>query len=232
MKHAIAPEHHSFYQFHGWVEFSDLISNENCRLLLEDLDKVLLKRQHLSAKYLKQITPAEKFLNGRDLFRSSPLFKKICANSDFAGIAAALNDVKEVRLGADQLLPGGYALKPKEGKLKEFFPFNEILGGMIISLNGSLQREPMQGVKKEEDPAPFLPIPSKEGNALFFKKEKLLSMDLSLLPSSDAYLLIVYTPQKVFYVHSQNDLNSHTMRELGYQYGDYLTNQKHPLLVR
>jgi hypothetical protein len=229
MKHAIAPEHHSFYQFHGWVEFSDLLSSENCHLLLGDLDKVLLKRQHLCARYLKQITPTEKFLHGRDLFRSSPLFKKICANSDFAGIAAALNDVKAVRLGADQLLPGGYILKSKEGKLKEFFPFNEILGGMVISLNGAFAQE----VKKEEDPPiPFLPLPGKEGNALFFKREKLLSMDFSLIPSTDIYLLIVYTPQKVFYVHNQNDLNSHTMRELGYQYGDYLTNQKHPLLVR
>lgn len=47
-----------------------------------------------------------------------------------------------------------------------------------------------------------------------------------------SYLLIVYAENSATYVHKNQDLHAHLMKELGYVYGDRLKDKIHPLLIK
>ena len=69
------------------------------------VDQVLSERLKTSQAQLRFISPEMLFLQGRDLWRSSPSLHKLAAQVRFAEIASELIEKKPLRLGYDQLIP-------------------------------------------------------------------------------------------------------------------------------
>src|ERR1700733_10087011 len=106
MKFATTKEHRDFFQIQEWIEFEALLSKDQLISINQSIDQVLVERLHTSLKDV-HLFPSEKcYLQGRDLWRSHPVLRKLATQTHFAEIAAELIDKKKpLRLGYDQLFP-------------------------------------------------------------------------------------------------------------------------------
>ncbi len=88
MKLSTAKEHRDFYHKNGWIEFEEFLSNENLARTGKAVDQVLSERLKTSEAQLRFISPEMLFLQGRDLWRSSPSLHKLAAQVRLAEIAS------------------------------------------------------------------------------------------------------------------------------------------------
>lgn len=213
MKITIDLAHQSFFQTNGYIQFEELYTPAQIEAINLEINLVLAKREK---KHPEQ-TAQELFQKGRDVWRSSSHLNKYLNHRNLAGIASELVDYKPLRLGYDQYLlpPLPY---PAKYTLNQISCIQGILCGVLLCLVTA------------ENSIPNEIFPAKAGDATFFHANYNFPWDQ--MTPGQAFLLIAYTQERALYIHQEDDLNKYAFKDLGYNFGDRLTDQWHPIVYR
>ncbi len=225
MNFAVAKEDRAFYAMNGWVEFEGVLEADHLEKINLEIDKILCQRLEISEKFLHRAQPQEIFQQGHDLWRESEMLRDLCCKRAYAKIAADLFGSKQIRLGSDQLYPGGWNPSHQPTNLLEISSFQQVIGAVIFCLRGGFSRS-------GEKTSPIIPYPAAAGNAIFFPGNLILNLSTEFLDKQDRYWMVVYTPQKTLYVKREQDPQNHTLKYLGYTFGDHLDNERHPIILK
>lgn len=240
MKLSTAKEHRDFFHKNGWIEFEEFLSNENLAQTGKAVDQVLSERLKTSEAQLRFISPEMLFLQGRDLWRSSPSLHKLAAQVRFAEIASELIEKKPLRLGYDQLIPAPAHMQSGDGREAVYAHFLEqpaalesvsclkgVLCGLIWALDDLVQNV-------EEAPlAEGIDIfPKKGGNAIYFKPDVLINWKALYSHPGQRFYMVVYTSAFSLYILQPQDPHTHSLKRLGYIFNDKLNDRLHPIVYR
>lgn len=242
MKYAIASEHRDFFQKNGAIEFDELFNEEQLSQLMASIPQTLQARLKVSPDKFEKISTEKQFYAGRDLWRDSPVLKKLITHNRLAEIASELVQYKPLRLGYDQYYPPvpsskimmaeerqGYSdLMGKEISLNEISSLQGILCGLMICLEGNNTTEPAA----DPEAMQVNIFASKAGNGVFLAPDKRIDFGkLRTLPSQ-RYLLVVYTSPTTIYILREDDPHTHALKRLGYVFGDKLSDKLNPIIYR
>lgn len=159
------------------------------------------------------LTPTE----GRDLWRHNAALRSFLLRK-VGPLALTLSRKTQLRLGCDQWI--AKADLPKEGgKLKELLSLQGLEVGIILADHPH--------VPKKRSPLGILPLPSTANHVLFFRPDLILDWPAV---TCDLYIA-VFTLTNAVYIHNPNDPFTHALKAFGYQFGDVLKNEHHPLLI-
>ena len=204
MRFGLAPEHFEFYYQNDFIEFEDLITEEEATILKEKIDNETVSR---------------------DLFRKDPEIKKIILRHKLAEIASNLTKTKPLRFGYDHLFKSGDLPLFKEGlTLDEMSSIQGVVCGFILSITD----EPNPLMETGISPIPLLP--HKKGAGIFFSKDSPISFKKMFELPNQTHILIVYVKQNAVYQETPNDPMPNFLKTLGYGYGDKLLNDTHPIV--
>ncbi len=212
MKITVDLAHQSFFQTNGYIQFEELFTPEETQAINLEINLTLAKKTPFK-------TPQELFLKGRDLWRGSDRLYKILNHRKMAGIASELLDYKPLRLGYDQYLlpPLPY---PAKNSLEQISCIQGIMCGVLICLVDA------------ETVIPNEFFPTKGGDATFFHSNYSLPWDQMDALKDQAFLLIAYTHERALYIYQDKDAHINYLKEFGYNFGDRLTDERHPIVYR
>jgi hypothetical protein len=249
MKFALVKEHLSFFRYHRAIEFQGLLTELQTTELRQSIEKVLKTRIQSSLEKLDIRSPEQKFLAGRDLWRSNALIKQRITQGNFACIAGELMEKKSLRLAYDQLFPNlaHHSHFQREGEsysslmqgvrtIGEISSIEPIVCGCMISLGGTSEKLKVYSQVDSPETNSFEPplhiFPSSGGNALFFHPSFPIDFSqISHFPGVD-YILIAYTTLTGSYHFNPIDPNTYSLKSLGYVFGDRLNERWNPVLYR
>lgn len=228
MKFSTTKEQRDFFQQNHLIEFENILNEIQIKQLLHEATQVLKSR--LETKPRKNVWEVSDnvFISGRDLWRSSPLFKKISFQHQYAEMITELSQQKVIRIGYDQLLPkfqpflnnGVYFdLLQKNVALENFTCLQGTVGGMMFCLEGESQGQ-------------ISVFPSKPGNAVFFSPKAFLNFSELLTRPPQVFYLVVYTQNSAVYIHQDQDPLAKNLKHIGYAYGDKLSDKWNPIVYR
>jgi len=201
MKYVITADQKFYFDKHHSIEFENLLS---------DKELAILKKAPLSL---------------RDSIRTNPEVKKIVLSSRFVQIAKELTCAKTLRFGFDQL----YTL-PMKGEglktLQEMSAISPLACGFTICLEGESERQ------TSPNNAPFVePFAQKPGNVVFFKPDARWDLSSFVERQKQKFLLVAFAELVSLYVYQEQDPFTHTLKQLGYVFGDRLCEKWHPRLI-
>jgi hypothetical protein len=133
-------------------------------------------------------------------------------------IALVLTGKTKLRLGYSEWITSENRPK-KAGKLKEWLSIQNLGMGICMA--------PHPQIPAKRSPLGILPLPSSASNVLFFKPDLILDWPHV---NSDLFLVIL-TLENGVYVHNPNDPKTTYLKALGYEYGDPLKTNTHPLII-
>jgi len=242
MKYATAKEHRDFFNKNRIIEFEGLFPEELAKSMSQGIEEVLANRLKSTGDKLKSIHPEELFLQSRHLWMESEALKKGVMLHQLGQIAFELFEQKPIRFGYDQYLPFyrsaiqnkeipyGNFLK-KHLTLEEVSPIQTAVGGLMIALPKKHKAKKTLEIPTEPQTTIF---PTQAGSGVFISADT--PLDLTPLMGGDEplfhYLLIVYTTGTSVYVSNREDPLLHTLRHLGYAYGDRLNDLQNPIVFR
>ena len=153
----------------------------------------------------------------RDLWRRSESLKQFILRK-LGPLALTLTGKKQLRIGLDQWIT-------KENRPEKACLLKEMFCLQGFALGALLAQNPVQPARKS--PLGLLPLPSTSENVLFFRPDLILDWPHV---SSDVFLILFTLPNAV-YVHNSNDEATNYLKSLGYQFGDCLKSETHPLII-
>lgn len=252
MKFTVAKEHRDFYRKHFRIEFNNLLSAELCHQLMAERLVVLSERLKVSKANFKTTSASSQFMAGFDLWRGNATLKRIILQKSLAEISAELLEVRALRMGYDQLIPAlpRIAVSTSDDPyciwLSQILPLQDIssiqgiMAGLIICIkapiqNDSTELETIPEVLEAEAIKSPIAIPSlfstALGNGVYFSPETPLDFSDLAARQGYTYLLITYTKGISVYCKKDNDPHTNAFRQLGYNFGDRLSDRYHPLIV-
>ena len=229
MHFAMARQHLDFFHQHHYIEFEDLLSPAEVQTLSQELIKTQGMHHHTAPENLAKIDLNSLYLSGYDTWRNNPTIKKFVLRRELAEIASNLTKESPLRIAFDQVFSSSENSTPlfeKPLPLYEMSCIQGIVCGCILQLSPSSEQNPPE---TNED---FTPIPKKAGSGIFFRPELPLSLDYLLHTPNMLQLLIVYAENNSLYTYLETDPHTHTLKKLGYVFGDRLRNTTHPILFR
>lgn len=246
MKFATSKEHRDFFLKNGWIEFEDLISNQQLTSMNQAIDQVSLERLKSHSKKKPPLTAENAFLQGRDLWRSNPELHKVVTHIRFAEIAAELIGKKPLRLGCDQFLPTPIArtfsseVSPyysiflhRHAALEKILCLQGVAAGLIFALSDRhdepVIEEKTDNAISEEGIDIF---PSRAANAIYFQPNVCVDWSRIYTHSGQRFYLIVYTNSSSYYMLQRDDPHTHTLKKLGYVFNDPLIDKYNPIICR
>lgn len=218
MKFAISLEQKDYLKKNGFIPFSDLLTKDELITLNQGIDEAL------NARLQKNASNKDLFACGHDLFRDSPLVKRIVTSKKLVGLIYELVGKKPIRLAFDQLLPEHTPYSKAIDAFSETATFQEMSG--ISNLQGIflISIKTFPGLSKEtallpasgyfilpSHPFPFLTKAPSDHHRFF------------LIGYGEAYSQYLYEPK---------DPQNHYLKSLGYVFGDKLNDREHPILFR
>lgn len=242
MKFALAHEHYKFFQRHQVIEFENFFTPDQMTKIGQCVESGLLKRLGMTPRQLKQESPSDLFLAGRDLWREAPSLAKIILQKKWAEFAAELTLEKRLRFAFDQVItlkfpksdikedPAFKHYTTKSLSLENSSCFQGLVCGLMIRLAGPEESQIVDSDALLVSPEPSI-FPKKPGNASYFLSS--VPFNFSSLESqagTHQFLLIAYSIPKAVYVLQKNDPNTHFLKHLGYVFGDTLKDKLHPLV--
>lgn len=153
----------------------------------------------------------------RDLWRKHEELKRFILKK-LGPLALTLTGKKRLRLGLDSWMTA-------ERRPTKICPLNERFCIQNLALAVAIAGDPSFPPKKS--PLGILPLPSHSKNVLFFKPNLLLDWPHVL---SDLFFILFALPNAV-YAHNPKDPDAYFLKTLGYQYGDLLKAETHPLIL-
>lgn len=216
----LAKEHRDFFHKHHQIEFSGLLSP----IQVLDFNRALetaIGQQEKDKNTFRDL--------GRDLWRHHPLIKKISLRKDLAQVAAGLTGQREIRIGFDQFITTQATkectLPTGTTSLQQISSIKPILMGLLIRLSEGQQPAITSSLGKFPCPCPLQP-----GDGIFFSAQLLVSWEPLLALHNQNFFLITYTNTQPLYVLEKRDLCTHSLKQLGYVFGDTLKSDTHPVL--
>lgn len=152
----------------------------------------------------------------RDQWREEKTLKSFILKT-LGPIGLALTGKNQLRLGFSEWILEKNRPQ-KAGLLKEMVSIQNLALGISIATHPN--------VPKKRSPLGILPIPTASTQILFFKPT--LILDWPHVASD--FLLILFTLPNTVYIHNPKDPETTYLKELGYEYGDTLKNETHPLI--
>ncbi len=153
----------------------------------------------------------------RDIWRQSESLKQFILRK-LGPMALVLTGKKQLRIGLDQ-----WILKENRPEkaclLKEMFCIQGFALGAILAQN------PTQPPKRS--PLGLLPLPSTSENVLFFRPDLILDWPHI---TSDLFLILFTLPNAV-YIQNPKDASTNSLKQFGYNFGDCLKSETHPLII-
>lgn len=203
MRYTIHTQHCDFFKEHHSVEFEGVLSPSELQSLNESIDEALALSMEVRKDELRKHNSKSFFASGRDLWRVSPAIKKLEVGLKLARIAFDLTQVRPLRLAFDQYIP-------KTEYLNAEIPFIQgcciqgLVCGVLLQLEGE-----------------------KAGNAIYFGPEF-----VPVLPEGygGKMMMVGYAHEISLYIHQDKDPNLHSLRKLGYNFGDRLNDKLHPVI--
>jgi len=237
MKFSVAKEHRDFFQKHQAIEFEGLLPPEQVLRFNQAVDEALVQRLGITADKIRHQPPQKLFLDGRDLWRTNPLLKKMVMHLSCAEIASELIEHKPLRLGYAQLFPqispllfkthhnNDYALfLQQQISLEACSCLQGVLCGLMLCLTGDGEDEtgkPSEGIDI---------FAKKAGSGIFFHPDLPISFQNLQQHPNQRYLLIVYTHRNTVYRLQPADPQTHALKHCGYVFGDRLTDKLNPIV--
>ena len=216
MQFTIASAHQDFFSDHQYIEFSNVFSLDEMKVLQDAIHSVLTQREQ---KIIETHSAKELFKAGRDLWRDNSAIKKIVLSRRLAKIASPLFQKPIIRIAYDQALCSfspGEPLFPEPFSLQKVSCFQPICGAVILRLT--------------DDPNPPAILPQKVGSALFVGPNFPLPWSSFLQQTPSSFFIIVYCTDKTVYVLEKQDSHTHALKKLGYGLGDRLEERTHPII--
>jgi hypothetical protein len=156
----------------------------------------------------------------RDLWRKSPPLKTLLLSRKLSGLALSLTAKNSLHLALDHWFPSGYCL-PQPTKLKDLFSIQGLNCALFLRVDN-------HEVSPSKTPIGLFPFPKAQGDVLFVNPNLLLNW-----PETPAPLyLVAYAQAHSVFVHNPQDTAGTALRGLGYEYGDTLRNDAHPLIQK
>jgi len=210
MRYLILDSQINFYKEHGYIEFEDILSEEECEILKNEIGYILEKEN------ITNLDPKEVYKRSRDLFRKSEKIKKFTLNRKFASIASSLSGIGKLRIAFDQTF---FFMKKnifeKNGPITNINSLQGIVNFMLLKLDDS-------------EPKKIGIFPKKKCGCVFIKSKTLLDFDD--LFSNEEFFLIAYGDLKTVFNPNHKDPNVNFLKQFGYSYGDTLKDATHPIL--
>ena len=212
MRFSTNRRHHTFFHRYKYIEFNDLLTQEEAYIFSQRLTKTL--------QYVDY-----------DIWRYNRFNKQFILHSKFAEIASNLTKIRPIRIAFDQLF---YTLKDSDLltnslSLNEISCIQGIICGCILSLPRLLNKYP-SSIFKENHFTSNPIAPQKIGNGVFFTPDLPLNFDYLIHTPNTLQLLIVYAEYKSLYTYQKINPYTHTLKKFGYVFGDRLKNSTHPVL--
>lgn len=152
---------------------------------------------------------------GRDLWRKEPKLQHFLLRT-LGPVALTLAGKPQLHLALDQWIPASDFPK-KPCPLKELCSIQGFALGAISTETAPPAPKTTLGIA---------PTPSKPTNILFFRPNLILDWPQV---QTDIYLVLFALPHSV-YIHNPKDPQTAYLKQYGYQYGDVLRNEFHPLI--
>lgn len=247
MKFSVIKEQRFFFQQNHWIECEGILSENQLQTLSREIPTVCTERLKTPEE---KASSEELFEVGRDLWRGTSALKKIILSKDLAQIASELIEQQPLRMGYDQLFPplslgtslnGVYAAYLNEClSLEEISSVQGILCGLMLCIS-----EPQVNTtaKASDPPSEALADPAEraqpilndifplnKGNGIFFAPNIPIDFSATKRFSGGNYLLITYAKSNSVYYRQQKDPHLHHFKQLGYHFGDKLTEVLNPLV--
>lgn len=245
MKFATAKEHRDFFQKYGWIEFEELLSQDQLALANQAINQTLMDRLNVSAEKLPLLSSEKIYLQGRDLWRSHPFLQKLVTQLRFAEIVSELIEKRPLRLGYDQLFSTSHQLPFASETSTVYTHFLEntasleavsclqgVIGGLVLALGKKehvlAEKEPLT-----KDAIEGIDIfPSQSGNVIFFQPHVPVNWSRLYEHPEQRFYLIVYTMSVAHYQLQPQDPHTHALKRLGYVFNDKLNDKLHPIVYR
>ncbi len=198
-----------------FIELEDFFS-------LHQLGDVFSHIQQLLSKRLRHLTetssPIELFRAGHDLWRDDPLLHRFVCNRGIADLVSELTQQQKISLAFDQILQTSSQIGLPEAtplSLQQKSCIQPLAAGVLIRLSGS---------------SPYSLFPQKQENIVIFSPDLVIPWETFFQQPLQSFLLIAYAPPKALYIFEKNDPHVHTLKKLGYVFGDTLKPDLHPIL--
>lgn len=244
MKFATSKEQRDFFQKNGWIEFEEMLSNDQLALMNQALDQVIAARLNVAPEKLGALAAEKIYLQGHDVWRSHPFLQKIATQTRLAEIGAGLIEKKILRLGYDQFFLGPpkkshvldnrslfYQFLEKTTSLETVSCLQGVTCGLVFALGGN------ENVFPEEKPSSFEThgmeiFPSQAGHAIFFQSHLPIHWSRLFELQGQRFYLIVYTNPTAHYQLQPEDPHTHALKRLGYIINDKLNDKLNPIVYR
>ncbi|MFS8563874.1 MAG: hypothetical protein LVR00_05990 [Rhabdochlamydiaceae bacterium] len=131
MQFTLAAAHQDFFTDHQHIEFNNIFSIEEIKILQDAIHEVLTQREQ---KIIETRSAKELFKAGRDVWRDHPAIKKIVLHKRLAKIASPLFQQPIIRIAYDQALCSfspGEPLFPEPFSLQMVSCFQPICGAVF-----------------------------------------------------------------------------------------------------
>lgn len=235
MRYEISQQQLNFFSRHGYIEFENLVSQEDARRLSQAVDQMLEKRTPGS---IESKTPFDLYTHGRDLFRDSPYIRSIATKRNLSTIASQLINKNSIRLAFDQALRTGTEdltaeqifphLFAGKTRLDQISCFQGLYLGLIINLN--LDNKDVEEDIQIEGIDQLIPYPRQLGQCLFIRRDTPIHLEPLFQRPNRSFYLISYAQAKTQFVLNENDPNTQLLKNLGYAFGDHLKDEFHPIV--
>jgi len=157
---------------------------------------------------------------GRDLWRKEAFLSRLLLRKMAPAVTHLI--AKPVRLACDQWMPA-FSFD-KACPAKDLFCIQGLVLFAIFTaaeIPAPVRRAAALGIP------PFSGRPS---NVLFVKPHIVLDWPLLTKSPVDLYLAAYALPNNAVYVHNLKDPATHSLKKLGYEFGDVLTESHHPII--
>jgi len=213
MKHIIEFSQIEFYKKNRFLELAGAIKKERLNALYEAIKK------EKKAIETKTYDKKDQFLLCHDFFCKIDDLKRYLTSPFIAQVVSDLTNEEHFRLLFDQLI-----FYPMHSDYPSSLVINDLsFQGMSIGMLINLGSIPLEN-------APT--FPSEFGNITFFDPTLALDLEAFKAPSGAEFLLVGIGRQETRYRFRQEDPHTHTLKNLGYAFGDHLTNDSHPAFFK
>ncbi len=233
MRYCLDPHHFETFQNQEYIEFEDLLTSEQLIRIREAVDKVVTCRVPKGTTKMTDLM---------DIWRDHEEVKKLAFRKGFNELAAQLFKVSPIRLAFDYAfvsLKSGQAFFEKDRALQDFSSLQNMAGALMICLEGSgpIEEEPVEVIVEtvdgeELEPEIIVTLPMEPGNGTFFGPSCPIPFLKLMEQRERKFLLIAYVKACTVYSPCSEDPNLHSLKSLGYAYGDLIKDQTHPIVYR
>jgi hypothetical protein len=206
MNPSLTAQQNAFFSKNGYLELEGMWSEKECQEICAWIAETRAAR------------PVD-VSQGRDLWRDSPPLKTLLLSRKISSLALELTGKPALHLALDQLFSPSFSLA-RATKLKDLFCIQGLACLLVCRLQPtafSFPAQPSLGL---------LPFPHSPGSLLIVQPHVLIDW-----PSSPLELYVVgYAFPSAVFIQNSNDPTSSRLRQLGYNFGDPLKNELHPVV--